>query len=202
MTARFRRGLSLGFLAIGIGLVVWGLITRSRGGGGVDGLVGDLQGQALVFSGVIMILIGVIDLVVLRLFRPLTRPGGHVVVAPGLPTVTAAGPAGMTTPGASATVAAAGARPADPPRLAIFGVDATATVTAARPTGPRPEADPVYALDLTVAVPGTVPYRVTHTTEVSPPHLALLTPGRTLPVRVEPTDPTQMLIQWEKVPVS
>ena len=43
---------------------------------------------------------------------------------------------------------------------------------------------------------------MTHTTEVNTLRVAQVTVGRQLPVRVNPADPSQMLVQWEKVPVS
>ena len=70
MSGKFWKGLSIAFMAIGAVLVVWGFVARSQSEDGINGLAGDIQGQALIFSGAIMILIGIIDLV---------RSGGRIV---------------------------------------------------------------------------------------------------------------------------
>lgn len=195
MSGKLWKGLAIAFLAIGAVLVVWGFVTRSQSEDGVNGLAGDIQGQALIFSGAIMMLIGVIDLVVYRLFRPLTQASDRLMVAqgyqPGL---------GGTMKMASAQMAQANATMAS--ALAASGVDGTATITGAVPTGQQSNLNPVYALDMTVNVAGMAPYTVTHTTEVNTLRVNQVAVGRQLPVRVNPADPSQMLVQWEKVPVS
>lgn len=195
MSGKLWKGLAIAFLAIGAVLVVWGFVTRSQSEDGINGLAGDIQGQALIFSGAIMMLIGVIDLVVYRLFRPLTQASDRLMVAqgyqPGL---------GGTMKMASAQMAQANATMAS--ALAASGVDGTATITGAVPTGQQSNLNPVYALDMTVNVAGMAPYTVTHTTEVNTLRVNQVAVGRQLPVRVNPADPSQMLVQWEKVPVS
>lgn len=195
MSGKLWKGLAIAFLAIGAVLVVWGFVTRSQSEDGINGLAGDIQGQALIFSGAIMILIGIIDLVVYKLFRPLTQASDRLMVAqgyqPGL---------GGTMKMASAQMAQANATMAS--ALAASGVDGTATITGAVPTGQQSNLNPVYALDMTVNVAGMAPYTVTHTTEVNTLRVNQVAVGRQLPVRVNPADPSQMLVQWEKVPVS
>lgn len=204
MSGKLWKGLAIAFLAIGAVLVVWGFVTRSQSEDGINGLAGDIQGQALVFSGAIMMLIGVIDLVVYKLFRPLTQASDRLMVAqgyqPGLGGTMKMASAQMAQ--ANATLAAFNAGPTMATSLAASGVDGTATITGAVPTGQQSNLNPVYALDMTVNVAGMAPYTVTHTTEVSTLRVNQVAVGRQLPVRVDPADPSQMLVQWEKVPVS
>lgn len=203
MRGRFWLWFSIAMMAIGGILVVWGLVTRSQSEDGVNGLAGNIEGQALLFSGAIMILIGIIDLVVYKLFLPLTQASDRLMVAqgyqPGLGGTMKMASAQMAQ--ANATLAAFNAGPAMASSLATAGVDGTATVTGAVPTGQQSNLNPVYALDMTVNVAGMAPYTVTHTTEVNTLRVNQVAVGRQLPVRVNPADPSQMLVQWEKVPV-
>ena len=203
MRGRFWLWLSLAMMAIGGILVVWGLVTRSQSEDGINGLAGNIEGQALIFSGAIMILIGIIDLVVYKLFLPLTQASDRLMVAqgyqPGLGGTMKMASAQVAQ--ANATLAAFNAGPAMASSLATAGVDGTATVTGSMPTGQQSNLNPVYALDMTVNVAGMAPYTVTHTTEVNTLRVHQVGVGRQLPVRVNPADPSQMLVQWEKVPV-
>ncbi len=203
MRGKFWLWLSLAMMAIGAILVVWGLITRSQSEDGINGLAGSIEGQALIFSGAILILIGIIDLVVYKLFLPLTQASDRLMVAqgyqPGFGGTVKMASAQMAQ--ANATLAAFNAGPAMANSLAAAGVDGTATVTGSVPTGQQSNLNPVYALDMTVNVAGMAPYTVTHTTEVNTLRVNQVAVGRQLPVRVNPADPSQMLVQWEKVPV-
>lgn len=203
MRGKFWLWFSIVMMAIGGVLVVWGLVTRSQTEDGINGLAGNIEGQALIFSGAIMILIGLIDLAVYKLFRPLTQASDRLMVAqgyqPGFGGTMKMASAQMAQ--ANATLAAFNAGPAMATSLATAGVDGTATITGSVPTGQQSNLNPVYALDMTVNVAGMAPYTVTHTTEVNTLRVNQVAVGRQLPVRVNPADPSQMLVQWEKVPV-
>lgn len=204
MSGRFWRWFSAIMLVTGGVLVVWGFIARSNSEDGINGLASNIQAQALIFSGAVIILIGVINLVVYKLFRPLTQAGDNLMVAqgyqPGLGGTMAMAADSMAQ--ANATMAAFNAGPNLAYQVAASGVEGTGTVTGARPTGQQSNLNPVYELDMTINVAGMSPYAVTHTTEVNTLRVAQVAVGRQLPVRVNPADPRQMLVQWEKVPVS
>jgi hypothetical protein len=203
MSGKFWRWFSAIMLITGAVLVVWGFIARSNSEDGINGLASNIQAQALIFSGAVIILIGVINLVVYRLFRPLTQASDNLMVAqgykPGLGGTMSMAANSMAQ--ANATMAAFNAGSNLGYQVAP-GVDGTAVVTGSRPTGQQSNLNPVYELDMDVNVAGMSPYAVTHTTEVSTLRVAQVTVGRQLPVRVNPADPSQMLVQWEKVPVS
>lgn len=76
------------------------------------------------------------------------------------------------------------------------GVDATATITAARQTGAMMNFNPVVELDLLVMMPSGVPMPVTRQETVAQLHLARCQPGATLKVKVEPTNPQGLWIDW------
>ncbi len=204
MSGKFWKWFCVVFITIGVVLLVWGFVVRSQTEDGINGLAGDIEGQALIFSGVIMILIGLIDLAVYKLFRPLTQSSDRLMVAqgyqPGFGGTMKMAADSLAQ--ANATMAAFNAGPTLATQMAAAGVDGTAMVTGSRPTGQQSNLNPVYALDMTVNVAGMSPYTVTHTTEVNTLRVAQVTVGRQLPVRVNPADPSQMLVQWEKVPVS
>jgi hypothetical protein len=204
MSGKFWRWFSGLFLLAGVGLVIWGFIARANADDGVYGLAGNIQGQALIFSGAIMILIALINLAVYKLFRPLTEASDNLMIAqgykPGFGGTMAMASNSMAQ--ANATMSAFNAGPALVNNLAMAGVDGSATITGSRPTGQQSNLNPVYALDMTVTAVGMTPFEVTHTTEVNTLRVAQVAVGRQLPVRVNPADPSQMLVQWEKVPVS
>lgn len=203
MTMKPWRAFSYVFIAIGGVLIIWGIVARSNSSDGVTGLAGNIQGQAMIFSGAIMILVALINLVVYKFFRPLTDASDNLMISqgykPGFGGTMKMAAGSMAQ--ANATMAAFNAGPAMANQLAVSGVDGTATVTGSRPTGQLSNLNPVYELDMTVTAATMAPFEVTHTSEVNTLRVAQVGVGRRLPVRVNPADPTQMLVQWEKVPV-
>jgi hypothetical protein len=71
---------------------------------------------------------------------------------------------------------------------ATNGVDATATVAAVRQGGGMVNYEPLVELDLTVIVPGNPPYPVTVKQAVPPTQLAMVQPGASLKVKVDPNE--------------
>lgn len=78
--------------------------------------------------------------------------------------------------------------------LAFSGVDAVATVTAIRQTGAFVNMSPVVQLDLLVMHGAPVP--VTHQEAVPHAYLPLVSPGSSVKVKVDPTDPRRLWIDW------
>ena len=78
--------------------------------------------------------------------------------------------------------------------LAYFGVDAIATVTSVRQTGAFFNMAPVVQLDLLVL--HGAPVAVTHQEAVPHVYLPLVQPGSTIKVKVDPTDPRRLWIDW------
>ncbi|HKH13851.1 MAG TPA: DUF3592 domain-containing protein [Solirubrobacterales bacterium] len=78
-------------------------------------------------------------------------------------------------------------------RLANEGVDAQATVNMLQATGKNVNYQPEIQFDLTVNVNGHES-QVNHTQVVSPAMLGQLQPGATVPVKVDPNDPSQLVI--------
>lgn len=76
------------------------------------------------------------------------------------------------------------------------GVDATATITAARQTGTQMNFNPVIELDLLVMMPSGIPMPVTRQETVAQLHLARCQVGANLRVKVEPTNPNSLWIDW------
>jgi primase-polymerase (primpol)-like protein len=78
-------------------------------------------------------------------------------------------------------------------RLANEGVDATATIQQMVATGKQVNMQPELQFQLTVDVNGSTS-DVTHTQVVSPAVIGQLQPGAQVPVKVDPSDHTQLMI--------
>ncbi len=78
-------------------------------------------------------------------------------------------------------------------RLANEGVDATATIVQMVATGRNINMQPELQFQLTVDVSGSQE-TVTHTQVVSPAVIGQLQPGAQVPVKVDPSDHSQLMI--------
>jgi hypothetical protein len=81
-------------------------------------------------------------------------------------------------------------------RVEATGLPGTATIKAFRDTGQRSNMNPVYELDLHVEVPGLSPYEMTRVSEVNVIAVAELVAGAQVGVKVDPADPSQLVIRW------
>jgi hypothetical protein len=79
-------------------------------------------------------------------------------------------------------------------RLLQVGHPGRATIVAVRNTGTMLDDNPEKEMELRVAVGGAEPYLVTHRQVISRIALAAFQPGVTLPVRVDPLDPANVLV--------
>jgi len=78
-------------------------------------------------------------------------------------------------------------------RLANEGVDGTATIVQMVATGKQVNMQPELQFQMTVDVAGSQS-DVTHTQVVSPALIGQLQPGATVPVKVDPSDHSQLMI--------
>jgi hypothetical protein len=85
-------------------------------------------------------------------------------------------------------------------RLKVMGKEGTARVAGMTQTGTTLNDNPLVELDLEVTIPGRPPYRVTHREWVPLVMLGTLTMGAALHVRVDPADPSKLMIEWDKGP--
>jgi hypothetical protein len=79
---------------------------------------------------------------------------------------------------------------------ATSGVDATATVAAVRQEGGMVNYQPIVELDLTVIAAGNPPYPLTVKQVVPQTQLAMLQPGASLKLKVDPNDPGAVWIDF------
>lgn len=91
-------------------------------------------------------------------------------------------------------LSALGRQQADAQRLMATGLIAQATVRAVRDTGMTINQNPQVEFDLLVSFDNHEPYEVTHRQVVSRLVLANFQPGASIPVRVDPADPSRVLI--------
>ncbi len=76
------------------------------------------------------------------------------------------------------------------------GMPGMATISSAAETGVYINERPMIKLTMTVQVPGRAPYTVEHREVIPLVALGMITPGSTLPVAVDPTDPQKLAIDW------
>jgi hypothetical protein len=81
-------------------------------------------------------------------------------------------------------------------RIEATGIAGSATIKAFRDTGQTSNMNPVYELDLHVEVPGLSPYEMTRVSEVNIVAVAELVAGAQVGVKVDPADPSQLVIRW------
>lgn len=87
-------------------------------------------------------------------------------------------------------------------RVLANGVDAVAVITGVRQRGAMLNHQPLIDIDLVVTMPNGVPVPVSRSEAVALIHLARAEVGNRLPVRVDPSDPTALWINWASSPRS
>jgi hypothetical protein len=83
-------------------------------------------------------------------------------------------------------------------RLATDGVDGRATIESVRDTGTLVNYDPVVEMQLQVQGPGGSPYRVLHRGTVPKLAVGRLTPGSSLPIKINRNNPQEVAIAWDR----
>lgn len=82
-------------------------------------------------------------------------------------------------------------------RLQAVGLAGTATIMGITQTGTYLNEQPQLELDLSISVPGRQPYQASHRAFVPLILLARVQPGGALPVKVDPQDPSNFVIDWQ-----
>ncbi|MEX2458554.1 MAG: hypothetical protein WD770_06170 [Actinomycetota bacterium] len=85
-------------------------------------------------------------------------------------------------------------------RLRAVGMKGQGRIVNAGTTGTTLNDNPLMNLELEITIPGKTPYRVHHKTWVPLVMMGTMTMGVTLPVIVDPADPSKILIEWEQGP--
>ena len=83
--------------------------------------------------------------------------------------------------------------------IAATGVDASAAIVAVRDSGGMVNMQPMCEIDMTVMPDGLPPYPVTVKQVVPMTQLAMLTPGKTVKVKVDPNNPGTVFIDMTSV---
>jgi hypothetical protein len=84
----------------------------------------------------------------------------------------------------------------DAANLSMTGVDARATIASVAQTGAMVNFQPTLAITLTVFREGAAPYPATVTTVVPQHQLAMAAPGASVAVKVDPSAPDKIWINW------
>jgi hypothetical protein len=79
------------------------------------------------------------------------------------------------------------------------GVSGTATLTGVTQTGMYLNEQPRIKMDMLVQLPGQTPYAAEHSEFVPLILLSRVQPGATLPVKVNPTQPGKVVIDWQSL---
>jgi hypothetical protein len=181
----------LGGLLLVAGIVAFGLGTTS----GPD---------QLVILGVVLAATGAIFIVVNALISPIMKSSREMAESSGMEVSRLTG-----APKLGASLAQGRERMADAQQMMAGltgnaamranGQAGTAMVTSARATGQQSNMNPVYEVGLTVTPDGGTPYDVTVVSEVNTLGVAKAVAGTRVPVTVDATDPTNVLIDWISV---
>jgi hypothetical protein len=91
----------------------------------------------------------------------------------------------------------AGARAAEAKRIDQTGIAGTATVVGLTQTGLFVNENPQVEVDMLVQTPGRAPYQATRKEIVPLILLGRLSNGAPLPVKVDPADPSNVIIDWD-----
>jgi hypothetical protein len=83
--------------------------------------------------------------------------------------------------------------------IATTGVDAQASIVGVRDSGTMVNMQPMCEIDMTVMPDGLPPYPVTVKQVVPMTQLAMLTPGKTVKVKVDPNNPATVFIDMTTV---
>ena len=172
---KFYRPLGIFFIALGVVMIVAGILVPAAllglGGGGVS-----------------LILVGVLFVWMHGFMKDVKMPGGSI--AGGFSQMSAGVTQanqflkGMATKGETAAA------------LSTNGVDATATINKVTDTGATMNFNPVVELELMVfPKDGRPPYPITTRETVPRMSMALVTAGKQVPCRVDPTDQSRILVQ-------
>ena len=87
---------------------------------------------------------------------------------------------------------------ADADRVSRTGLVGTAQITGLTQTGMFLNQNPQVKLDLLVQVPGRAPYPASRKEFVPLIMLSQISPGASLPVKVDPNNPNDVVIQWDQ----
>ena len=79
----------------------------------------------------------------------------------------------------------------------VNGVEGSAVIKSSQDTGQQQNLNPVYQLDLVVTVPGEQAYELTTHSEVNT--MAVGNPRAQVPVKVDPSNPSSVVVEWMKV---
>ena len=80
--------------------------------------------------------------------------------------------------------------------IAMTGVDATATITGVQQTGAMVNFQPTMQIDMTVLPDGLPPYPASVTQVVEQHFLMKAVPGASVPIKVDPSNPGSIWINW------
>jgi len=78
--------------------------------------------------------------------------------------------------------------------LSVNGRPGSATITALRQTGTFVNENPEVEMDLQVTVEGMTPYSATHRQVIAMIAAPQFQPGATVPVKVDPAEPTSLIV--------
>jgi hypothetical protein len=82
--------------------------------------------------------------------------------------------------------------------LLTTGTPGTATIKSFTDTGVQVNFNPQIVFDVEVEVPGQAPYAAKLTEGVPAMHAPLVQPGCKIGVKVDPTDPNNLVIDWTR----
>jgi hypothetical protein len=172
---KFYRPLGIFLIALGAVMIVAGILVT-------DAILG------LIGGGLSLILVGVLFVWMHGFMKDVKMPGGSIAGGFGQMS------AGVTQANQFLKNMASKGETAS--ALSTNGVDASATIHKVTDTGATMNFNPVVELELMVfPKDGRPPYPVTTRETVPRMSMALVTPGKQVPCRIDPSDQSKILVQ-------
>jgi hypothetical protein len=167
----------------------------------VAGIVLIVVGQ--IMMGAIMIGVAVLLAVLSLALRPIMRSSREIAEQSGLKVSRLTGAPTMRSSMQQASDSMAAARQQMQGHLGLgggalsrSGTPGTGMVKIASDTGRKSNLNPVYEVTVIVTVPGRPKYETVVETEVNALAIAQCVPGTSVPVKVDPSDPNAIWIDW------
>jgi hypothetical protein len=178
----------LGVMVLGMAFMFARAFARPKTRGYSGASVGSSAASWLIFVGVIELAAGVGALIADQ--RASGPRGGYFTAGIAL-TATAVI---LILVGLVMRAAAAKKR-----RIEQTGTPGEARILGLGQTGMMINNNPVVEFDLEVTLPGTAPYRTTTRATVPIIALARVTPGAQLPIKADPSEPSEIVVDWDRL---
>lgn len=195
---------ALSMIVAGAGIYLYGRSSDDGETSSVGGSAVDFAGSAMTLTAIILVICGLGMLVLAQLLAPVMKSSRRIAEQSGMKVSRLTGAPTMRSGMAVASERMANAQQQ---MASLTGTAAirrdwdsgTATVKLAQDTGQQRNLNPVYEVHLMVAPDGRATYDTVVQSEVNSLAVSKCVPGTRVPVRVNPADPQDLVVDWLSV---